>query len=234
MNGCVHVCQEKKCKSKTEGGERTKWTQAVRTGKGRTKAELPKGTRCPTRCPAPSLGPHGSSWKHHLQQGSPRELLSTLSLGSLPSPCEAGSGMSSTRAKGTDSCPRPPLPGVCSGGTALHPRRPPFPKLQGQEGQGVACGTEGRGGEDPSCIPMEVGSPPAQPPPGLARPTPCPHPSPTTIICTAGRTPEATQVPTRGHAQRRAHTHRAAYGLPGGKGCGGAGHGVWHRESDLR
>lgn len=137
--------------------------------------------------------------------------------------------MSSTRAKGTDSCPRPPLPGVCSGGTALHPRKPPFPKLQGQEGQGVACGTEGRGGEDPSCIPMKAGSPPSTAAPGAGQ---APRPAPT---CPLQPSYAQQAAPQRPHRSQREDTREdvhtpterpTAFQVERGAGGQGTGFGI--------
>lgn len=235
--------KKKNAKAKLKGGERTKWTKMIKMGKGVYKGRTTERDMLPH--PAAHLlaqGPMEASGSIISSKGAP-ESPSPPCLGSPPSPCKARSGMSSTRAKGTDSCPHLPLPGVYRGGMALHPRKPPFPTLQGQVGQGGAWGTEGRDGGGPRSHSQRGWARRAQLPPGLARLHAPPPPVPYNHHLHSRLHPElpleATWVPTQGHAprhvRRHARTHKAGLRLSRWRGVpGGAGHGVWHRESDLR
>lgn len=237
MKGCIHVCREKKCKSKSKGERKDKVDESGKNGKGAYKGRTSERDMLPH--PAARLlarGPMEASGSIISSRGAP-ESPSPPCLGSPPSPCEARSGMSSTRAEGTDRCPRPPLPGASEGARLCTPKSPPSLRSRDRRGKGLHRARRAEAGEDPTRIPSEGGLTWHGRPWGWPGPPPRPHLSPTIITAQQAAprvTLEATWVPTRGHARRRASTHKAGPQPPRWRGCGGAGHGVWHRESDLR
>lgn len=168
-------------------------------------------------------GPMEASGSIISSRGAP-ESPSPPCLGSPPSPCEA-------RAEGTDSCPRPPLPGASEGARLCTPESPPSLGSRDRRDRGLHGHREQRQGRTPLTFPARVGHR-ARPPLGLARPPPRPHLSPTIITAQQA----APRVTSGGHmgpnartrAKTRAHPQRGptAFQVEGGAGGQGTGFGI--------